>query len=83
MAVSDLQAFARQAGFQGVETADWSAAVAPFWPAVIRSAISLPGVKGLLKSGWGTIKGAWAMRYMRQGFRNGLLKFGLVKGQKI
>ena len=35
-----------------VRTADWSAEVAPFWGAVIRSALTADGVLGLLRAGW-------------------------------
>lgn len=41
---------------QDVEAADWSDEVAPFWGAVIRSALSAEGIKGLLKAGWTTMK---------------------------
>jgi len=36
----------------------------------------------LLKSDWSTLKGAWAMRYMTQGYRQGTIKFGVIQGQK-
>ena len=41
---------------QGIKTADWSEEVAPFWGAVIRSALSAEGFSGLFKAGWTTIK---------------------------
>ena len=46
----------KQAGLQGVRTADWSEEVAPFWSAVIRSALSAQGLRGLLGAGWSTLK---------------------------
>ena len=39
-----------------IRVADWSEEVAPFWGAVIRSALTAEGVAGLLKAGWATIK---------------------------
>jgi len=39
-----------------VRTADWSEEVAPFWGAVIRSALSAQGFAGLFRAGWTTIK---------------------------
>jgi hypothetical protein len=36
--------------------ADWSQEVAPFWGAVIKSALSTEGFSGLFKAGWTTIK---------------------------
>ena len=41
---------------QNIKTADWSEEVAPFWGAVIKSAVSADGIKGLFKAGWTTIK---------------------------
>lgn len=41
---------------QDVKTADWSDEVAPFWNAVIQSALSKQGIQGLFKAGWTTIK---------------------------
>ncbi|KAF3795096.1 Demethylrebeccamycin-D-glucose O-methyltransferase [Nymphaea thermarum] len=36
---------------QDIKTADWSEHVAPFWPAVIRSALSLKGFISMLRAG--------------------------------
>ena len=41
---------------QDIKTADWSQEVAPFWGAVIKSALSTEGFSGLFKAGWTTIK---------------------------
>lgn len=73
----------KEAGFINVHSADWSAAVAPFWNAVIRSAIKLKSIFGLLRAGTTTIKGAWAMQYMKKGFREGTIKFIVIQGEKI
>ncbi len=70
------------AGFTDVRTDDWSRAVAPFWAAVIRSALSVRAVVGLLRAGPGTLRGAWAMRYMQAGFRSGLLEFGVLRAHR-
>jgi len=71
-----------EVGFRDIQTADWSAYVAPFWGAVIRSALSVRGLRGLAKTGLSTIRGAWAMRYMQQGYRSGLIRFGLLQATK-
>ncbi len=68
--------------FQNIKTADWSEAVKPFWGAVIQSAMSWRSVRGLLRSGWSTMRGAYAMRYMQQGFREGIIKYAVFQGQK-
>eukprot|EP01018_Ginkgo_biloba_P007655 Gb_16186 [translate_table: standard] len=67
---------------QDIKTADWSENVAPFWPAVISSALSWRGVVGLLKSGWKTIKGAFAMFLMVKGYNQGLIKFSVITARK-
>ena len=41
---------------QDIKTADWSDEVAPFWDAVIRSALTGKGLAGLLRAGWTTLK---------------------------
>lgn len=82
VSIPELEIMAKSSGFEQVETADWTNAVAPFWGAVMRSAFRWRSVKGLLKAGWPTLKGAWAMRYMIKGYRLGLIRFGILQGQK-
>ncbi|KAG7671654.1 hypothetical protein Ndes2526B_g09175 [Nannochloris sp. 'desiccata'] len=69
-------------GMTDVRTADWSNEVAPFWGEVIKSALSVRGVMGLLGAGWTTIKGALVMPLMAQGLTRGLIKFALITGVK-
>ncbi|MCB0581482.1 MAG: class I SAM-dependent methyltransferase [Phaeodactylibacter sp.] len=82
VSIPELEAMAGASGFGQVRTADWTNAVAPFWGAVMRSAFQWRSVKGLLKAGWPTLKGAWAMRYMIKGYKLGLIRFGVLQGQK-
>lgn len=80
-----LPTYARLAdklGYEEIQTADWSDAVAPFWRAVIRSALTFRGFLGLLGAGPSTLKGAWAMRYMQAGYRSGLIRFGVLTARK-
>ena len=56
--------------------------MSPFWGAVIQTALSGAGLKGLLKAGWSTIKGALVMPLMAEGFNIGLIKFVLISGKK-
>lgn len=67
---------------QDIKTADWSQNVAPFWPAVIRSALTWKGLTSLLRSGLKTIKGALAMPLMIEGYKKGLIKFAIITCQK-
>jgi len=61
-----------------IQREDWSYIIAPFWKAVIQSSLNLKSIWGLLKSGFQTQRGAYAMFLMLKGFHNGLIKFGLI-----
>ncbi|KAL9180667.1 hypothetical protein ACHAXT_011120 [Thalassiosira profunda] len=65
-------------GAVDIKREDWSYIIAPFWKAVIKSSLNLKSVVGLLKSGFSTIRGAYAMLLMLQGFNTGVIKFGLI-----
>jgi tocopherol O-methyltransferase len=52
--------------------------IAPFWKAVIKSSLNLKSIVGLMKSGFSTIRGAYAMLLMLRGFNAGVIKFGLI-----
>ena len=78
----DYKVLFEKNGLGDVRTVDWSNEVAPFWGEVIKSAVSVRGVVGLLRSGWTTIKGALVMPLMAQGFKMGLIKFALITGVK-
>lgn len=67
---------------QDIKSADWSPFVAPFWPAVIRSALTWKGFTSILRSGLKTIKGALAMPLMIEGFRKGVIKFAIITCRK-
>ena len=82
VSVPELGAAAVASGLEGVQTDDWSAAVEPFWGAVTRSGLDPRNWPGLLRSGVGTVQGAWAMRYMRRGFATGAIQYGVVGGVK-
>lgn len=82
LSISQYAALANQVGFEEVKTADWSDAVAPFWKAVLHSALSFRSLQGLLAAGWPTIRGALTMRFMIRGYRKGTIRFGLLQGRK-
>ncbi|GKU88759.1 hypothetical protein SLEP1_g2986 [Rubroshorea leprosula] len=68
---------------QEVKRADWSQYVAPFWPAVIRSALTWKGLTSLLRSGLKTIKGALVMPLMIEGFQKGVIKLAIITCRKL
>ncbi|PIA46919.1 hypothetical protein AQUCO_01500447v1 [Aquilegia coerulea] len=67
---------------EDIKFADWSEYVAPFWPAVVRSALTWKGLTSLLRSGWKTIKGALAMPLMIEGYKKNLIKFSIITCKK-
>ncbi|KAL1202538.1 Tocopherol O-methyltransferase [Cardamine amara subsp. amara] len=67
---------------QDIKCADWSENVAPFWPAVIRTALTWNGLWSLLLSGMKSIKGALTMPLMIKGYKKGVIKFGIITCQK-
>ena len=69
-------------GATDVRREDWSYIIAPFWKAVIRSSLNLKSIWGLLRSGFSTQRGAYAMFLMLSGFNKGLIKFGLITCSK-
>ncbi len=82
ISLPEYEAIARDLGLQEIQTADWSAAVAPFWSVVIDSAFTPAAIVGLLRSGWTTIQAALSLNLMSGGYQRGLVKFGLLSGRK-
>lgn len=80
--VADYKSLFEKQGLVDIKTSDWSEEVAPFWAAVIQTALTGAGLAGLLKAGWTTIKGALVMPLMSQGFNMGLIKFVVITGTK-
>lgn len=78
---ADYKALFEASGLTGIKVEDWSPDVAPFWGEVIKTALTPRGVVGLLRAGWGTIKGAFAMPLMARGFKRGLIKFVVITGK--
>jgi len=73
---------AKDLKLEDIRKADWSEYIAPFWPAVFRSALRPKNFLRLLRTGFTTIKGAIATLYMLRGFQIGLVKFVLITAQK-
>ena len=60
----------------------WSYIIAPFLKTVIKNSLNVRSLVGLLKSGFSTQRGAYAMFLMLKGFNKGLIKFGLITFKK-
>lgn len=76
--VDDYVKLLEKEGAVDIKREDWSHIIAPFWKAVIKSSLNFKSVAGLLKSGFSTIRGAYAMLLMLKGFDSGVIKFGLI-----
>jgi len=76
--VKDYVDILEEKGMQDIRREDWSYIIAPFWKAVIKSSLNFKSVFGLVKSGFSTQRGAYAMFLMLRGFNKGLIKFGLI-----
>ncbi|OAY70866.1 putative tocopherol O-methyltransferase, chloroplastic [Ananas comosus] len=79
---ADYVNIAKALSLEDIRTADWSENVAPFWPAVIRSALTWRGFTSLLRSGWKTIRGALVMPLMMEGYNKKLIKFAIITCRK-
>ncbi|MGL5080993.1 MAG: methyltransferase domain-containing protein [Microcoleaceae cyanobacterium] len=82
ISLPEYEDIATRVGFQEIQTADWSTAVAPFWTVVIDSTFRLESIIGLLSSGWTTIQAALSLGLMSRGYQTGLIRFGLLHGMK-
>lgn len=80
--VADYVQLLEKEGAVDIKREDWSYIIAPFWKAVIKSSLNLKSMLGLLKSGFSTIRGAYAMLLMLRGFNSGVIKFGLISCRK-
>lgn len=82
LSLPEYARLADQAGLTHIHIADWSQAVAPFWDAVIASALQWEAIVGLVQSGWPTLQGALALGLMRWGFQRGLVRYGILVASK-
>jgi tocopherol O-methyltransferase len=69
-------------GFQQVCSLDWSQEVEKFWDLVIDSSLNVAILGRILQSGGIVVQGALAMRLMRQGYRRGIVRYGVLTGAK-
>lgn len=82
VSVPDYARLIALAGFGDVRTADWTAAVQPFWRDVLRSALAPAGLAALARGGGPTVRAALATRHMIRGYRSGLIRFGVMAARK-
>jgi tocopherol O-methyltransferase len=80
--LDEFENYAWQCGLVDIETADWTRATLPFWPAVARSALQRKALLGLVEGGWPVIRSALAIRWMIRGFRRNLFVIGALRAVK-
>mmetsp|Transcript_43291 Transcript_43291/g.85752 ORF Transcript_43291/g.85752 Transcript_43291/m.85752 type:complete len:713 (+) Transcript_43291:66-2204(+) len=80
--VAEYERLCRGMGLVDVRRDDWTKAIAPFWPAVIRSACRPRNFSRLIRTGIDGVRSAFAMVLMVLGYRVGLIKFGLITARK-
>lgn len=73
---------AHGAGLADLQVADWSSAVSPFWPAVVRAALRPAGMVALAHAGWPAVRGALTMGLMVLGSRRKLIRYGVLTARK-
>lgn len=83
ISLPEYEQIAQTLPLEAIRTADWSVAVAPFWDVVIDSTFDPMAIVGLLRSGWTTIQAALSLNLMQQGYRRGLVRFGVLCGTKV
>ena len=81
--VDDYVSLMEERGAENVKKDDWSYTIAPFWRADIRSSLNLKSLTWLARSGFSTIRGAYAMLLMLKGFDTCLIKFGCITCTKL
>ncbi len=69
-------------GFQQISSDDWSSHVAPFWSAVMDSALDPAILVNVLSKGWTTIQATLALPLMSQGYASGVIQYGVLTGLK-
>ncbi len=82
ISIAEYADVAAKLHFEQVRTADWSDTVAPFWDEVISSALQPETAFKILGAGWETLQGAFALGLMSQGYRQGLIRYGLLRATK-
>ncbi|MEL6160579.1 MAG: methyltransferase domain-containing protein [Cyanobacteria bacterium J06623_5] len=83
--VIDLNTYGKLAvevGFSDIAMADWSRQVEFFWLDVVRSALDINVMAGIVQAGMETIRGTAAIALMTTGFDRGLIRYGLLRGTK-
>lgn len=80
--VADYERLFSAKGMLDIRCADWTRNIAPFWPAVIKTAVIPRNFFRLLRTGTDGVRSAIAMVLMVLGYKIGLIKFGLIAATK-
>lgn len=80
--VADYVGLFQEDGMTNIKRSDWTPNIAPFWPAVIQTAVQPRNFVRLLRTGVDGLRSALAMCLMHLGYRIGLIRFGLITCRK-
>ncbi len=79
---SMLAAAAERAGFVNLKHADWTEFVAPFWKQLWRIILKPKSIVATLAAGREALFAALTVRRMIKGYKQGLIRFVVLSGQK-
>ena len=82
ISLNDYGQLANGVGFSDIRLADWSRQVEFFWQDVVRSALDVNVIAGIVQAGMETIRGTAAIALMTTGFNRGLIRYGILRGTK-
>jgi len=74
--------FAEKKSFKPARVEDWTGRIAPFWPAVLKSSLTLSSLRKLAGTGVKTVRGAVAIGLMILGYKIGTVKFVALAANK-
>ncbi|KAJ8601902.1 hypothetical protein CTAYLR_002688 [Chrysophaeum taylorii] len=80
--VADYNRLFEDRGMLDIRRDDWTPNIAPFWPAVIKTAANPRNGLKLVRTGLDGVRSALAMFLMVLGYKMNLIKFGLITARK-
>ena len=80
--LEDYADAAQQAGLQGIQTADWSDEVAPFWQDAAKTVLRGGHLKPFIQVGDELWDSVYGMYHLMRGHRNGLVRYGVLVAHK-
>lgn len=80
--LSDYDALLPELGLGRGRSEDWSETVKPFWSAVLRSVLTVGGLRALMGGGRSMVVGAYGGLFMRRGLKTGTVRYVVLTAEK-